>query len=169
MLAIGGASAGAVVFSRDDSTPTVAAPHKESTTTSTSTTSTTTTSTTTTTTTLPPEPEPAPAPQAAPAPQRSQQPQPAARQPAPEPAPAPAPPPPSCGGNPGGIPGGVLAAMNADRGGGLCWNGQLGGMAQGWANWMAANNSLSHNNLNALIGQTSFRRWARTSSSGRRA
>ena len=64
--------------------------------------------------------------------------------------------PPSCGGNPGGIPGGVLSAMNADRGGGLCWNGQLGGMAQGWANWMAANNSLSHNNLNSLISQTSF-------------
>ena len=46
--------------------------------------------------------------------------------------------------------------MNADRGGGLCWNGQLGGFAQGWANWMAANNSLSHNNLNGLISQTSF-------------
>jgi uncharacterized protein YkwD len=50
----------------------------------------------------------------------------------------------------------VLAAMNASRGGGLCWNGQLGGMAQGWANWMAANNSLQHNNLNNLISQTSF-------------
>ena len=46
--------------------------------------------------------------------------------------------------------------MNADRGGGLCWNGQLGGFAQGWANWMAANNSLVHNNLNGLISQTSF-------------
>ena len=46
--------------------------------------------------------------------------------------------------------------MNASRGGGLCWNSQLGGMAQGWANWMAANNSLVHNNLNNLISQTSF-------------
>jgi len=50
----------------------------------------------------------------------------------------------------------VLAAMNGSRGGGLCWNDQLAGFAQGWANWMAANNSLTHQNLNNLIGQTGF-------------
>ena len=46
--------------------------------------------------------------------------------------------------------------MNGSRGGGLCWNSQLGGFAQAWANWMAANNSLTHQNLNNLIGQTGF-------------
>jgi uncharacterized protein YkwD len=46
--------------------------------------------------------------------------------------------------------------MNADRGSGLCWNSQLGGFAQGWANWMAANNQLVHQSLGGLIGSTSF-------------
>jgi uncharacterized protein YkwD len=50
----------------------------------------------------------------------------------------------------------VLAAMNADRGGGLCWNAQLGGFAQNWANTLAAQQSLAHQNLNVLITQTSF-------------
>jgi uncharacterized protein YkwD len=50
----------------------------------------------------------------------------------------------------------VLAAMNADRGGGLCWNSQLAGFAQGWAQTMAANQALTHSNLNAIIYQTSF-------------
>jgi uncharacterized protein YkwD len=46
--------------------------------------------------------------------------------------------------------------MNADRGGGLCWNNQLAGFAQGWAQTMAANQSLTHQNLNGLIGSTPF-------------
>ena len=50
--------------------------------------------------------------------------------------------------------------MNSDRAangvGPLAWNGQLGGMAQNWANWMAQNHSLSHQDLNALIGSTGF-------------
>ena len=41
--------------------------------------------------------------------------------------------------------------MNGDRSanglGGLCENGQLDGIAQNWANWMAANHSLTHQNL----------------------
>jgi uncharacterized protein YkwD len=50
--------------------------------------------------------------------------------------------------------------MNGDRGanglGGLCENGQLDGIAQNWANWMAANHSLTHQNLSALIGGLPF-------------
>ena len=46
--------------------------------------------------------------------------------------------------------------MNGDRGGGLCWNDQLGGYAQGWANWMATNNSLTHQGLSGIIGNTPF-------------
>jgi uncharacterized protein YkwD len=54
----------------------------------------------------------------------------------------------------------VIGAMNADRSGnglaGLCENGQLDGIAQNWANWMAANHSLTHQNLGALIGGLPF-------------
>jgi uncharacterized protein YkwD len=54
----------------------------------------------------------------------------------------------------------VLAAMNGDRAanglGALCGNGQLSGIAQNWANWMAANGSLTHQDLNGVIGSTGF-------------
>jgi uncharacterized protein YkwD len=54
----------------------------------------------------------------------------------------------------------VLAAHNADRAANglapLSWNGTLGGIAQNWANWMAQNLSLSHQNLGGIIGGTGF-------------
>jgi uncharacterized protein YkwD len=90
----------------------------------------------------PPVPTPAPA-----------TPSPAA---APPPPPPPPPPAPSCGGGQGA----VLDAMNADRAANglapLCGNGQLAAAAQGWANWMAQNASLTHQDLNALISRTAF-------------
>jgi len=128
----------------------------------TTTSSTTTTSTTTTTTsTEPPAPEPAP----------NQGPGPsgaantggstggsnatggAPPAPAPEPPPPPPPPPPEPG--PPGLAGQILAAMNADRGangvGPLGWHGGLGGYAQDWANWMAQNQSLTHQYLSPMF------------------
>jgi uncharacterized protein YkwD len=54
----------------------------------------------------------------------------------------------------------VIDAMNGDRGanglGALCGNGQLQGIAQNWANWMAQNASLTHQDLGAVIGGTPF-------------
>ena len=89
----------------------------------------------------PPPPPPAPAP-----------PSPAVA----PPQPPPPPPAPACGGSQGA----TLDAMNADRAanglGPLCGNGQLAGAAQQWANWMAQNASLTHQDLNALIGRTPF-------------
>jgi uncharacterized protein YkwD len=106
---------------------------------------------TTTTTPAPPdatEPPPAPPPPPAPA------------TPSPVAAPAPPPPPPpapACGGGQGAT---TLDAMNADRAANglapLCGNGQLAAAAQQWANWMAQNASLTHQDLNALIGRTPF-------------
>src|SRR5262249_28662053 len=106
--------------------------------------------TTTTTTPPPPEPEPPAPPAPAPAPAVAP----------PPPAPAPPPPPPappvSCGGG-----GAVVDAMNRDRAANglapLCGNGQLTQAAQNWANWMAQNGSLTHQNLGAFIGSTPFR------------
>ena len=50
--------------------------------------------------------------------------------------------------------------MNGDRAanglGALCGNGQLAGYAQGWANWMAQNQSLTHQNLGGVLAGTSF-------------
>jgi len=50
--------------------------------------------------------------------------------------------------------------MNADRvANGLCalgGDGQLAGIAQSWADWMAQNNSLTHQNLSSIIGGTGF-------------
>jgi uncharacterized protein YkwD len=46
--------------------------------------------------------------------------------------------------------------MNADRGGALCWNSQLAGFAQNWAQTLAANQSLTHQNLMGLIYSTPF-------------
>ena len=55
---------------------------------------------------------------------------------------------------------GVIAAMNGDRAaaglGALCANGALNGYAQSWANWMAQNQSLTHQDLGAVLGGTSF-------------
>jgi uncharacterized protein YkwD len=81
----------------------------------------------------------------------------------PAPAPAPVevvPPPPApapvCDG--GGS--GVIDAMNGDRAasglGALCGSAALNGFAQGWANWMAQNQSLTHQDLGAVLGGTSF-------------
>ena len=65
-----------------------------------------------------------------------------------------------CSGGAGGTGAAVLSAMNGDRGanglGGLCWNSQLGSIAQGWAEWMAANQSLTHQDLQSVIRGTSF-------------
>jgi len=155
VVAIAGASGTAVLFSGGDSSHDGASASagassttRRSPTTSTST-STTTTSTTTTTT-APPVEQAAPAPEPAPAP-------------APEPERAPAPAPaaaPMCSGGAGGTAGAVLGAMNGDRAanglGSLCWNSQLGAIAQGWAQWMANNQSLSHQDLNSVLAGTSF-------------
>lgn len=50
--------------------------------------------------------------------------------------------------------------MNGDRAasglGGLCGNSQLAGYAQSWANWMAQNQSLTHQDLNDVLAGTSF-------------
>jgi uncharacterized protein YkwD len=50
--------------------------------------------------------------------------------------------------------------MNGDRAGAglapLCANAALNGFAQSWANWMAANQSLTHQDLGAVLGGTSF-------------
>ncbi|HEY3671459.1 MAG TPA: CAP domain-containing protein [Acidimicrobiia bacterium] len=50
--------------------------------------------------------------------------------------------------------------MNGDRTaaglGQLCANSQLNGYAQSWANWMAQNQSLTHQDLNAVLSGTSF-------------
>lgn len=155
VVAIAGASGTAVLFSGGDSSHDGASASAgasstthRSTSTSTSTT-TTTTSTTTTTTTAPPVEQAAPVPEPAPAPA-----------PAPEPAPAPPAAAPMCSGGAGGTAGAVLATMNGDRAanglGSLCWNSQLGGIAQSWAQWMANNQSLSHQNLDAVLAGTSF-------------
>ena len=65
-----------------------------------------------------------------------------------------------CSGGAGGTAGAVLVAMNGDRGAnglrGLCWNAELGGIAEAWAEWMAANQTVSHQDLNAVIGSTPF-------------
>ena len=54
----------------------------------------------------------------------------------------------------------MIDATNGDRAAnglaGLCTNALLNGMAQRWANWMAQNDSLTHQNLNALIGDSPF-------------
>jgi len=94
---------------------------------------------------------------------------PAATDPDPEPAPAPepdrpapavAPPASGCDTSEGGIAGAVIAAMNRDRAAAgvapLCANSQLVGFAGSWAGWIAQNQSLTHQDLNALLAQTSF-------------
>jgi uncharacterized protein YkwD len=108
----------------------------------------TTTEAPTTTTEPPPVDPPPPPPPPPPAPIPS---------PAAAPAPPPPPPPaPACGGGQGA----TIDAMNADRAANglapLCGNGQLAAAAQQWANWMAQNASLTHQDLNALIGRTPF-------------
>ena len=163
IVAIAGASVGAVLFSGGGATDrSVVSAAGERTgvsdRSSTTSTSTTTTSTTTTTTAPPPPPAPEPAPAAGSqggsggggggggvAPVYE----------------APAPPPPPepvsfCSGGAGGLAGAVLAAMNADRGGGLCWNSQLGGSAQAWAANLAASQSLYHSDIGSLLNWTSF-------------
>ena len=50
--------------------------------------------------------------------------------------------------------------MNGDRAsgglGGLCANSALNSYAQSWANWMAQNQSLTHQNLGNILSGTSF-------------
>ena len=71
--------------------------------------------------------------------------------PPPPPAPAPA-----CD----GAGSSVINAMNGDRVaaglGQLCANAQLNGFAQSWANWMAQNQSLTHQDLGAVLAGTTF-------------
>ena len=54
----------------------------------------------------------------------------------------------------------VISAMNADRAanglGALCGNGQLAGIAQNWANWMAQHGSLTHQDLAGLLAGVPF-------------
>jgi uncharacterized protein YkwD len=56
--------------------------------------------------------------------------------------------------------GDIAALTNSDRAanglGALGWDGNLGSIAQNWANWMAANGQLVHQNLNAIIGGTGY-------------
>jgi len=53
------------------------------------------------------------------------------------------------------LAGQILAAMNGDRAangvGPLGWHGGLAGYAQDWANWMAANQSLTHQYLSPMF------------------
>jgi len=60
----------------------------------------------------------------------------------------------------GGIAGAVIAALNGDRvamgAAPVCVNNQLVGFTESWAGWMAQNQSLTHQDLNALVAQTSF-------------
>jgi uncharacterized protein YkwD len=55
---------------------------------------------------------------------------------------------------------GVIDAMNVDRGtaglGGLCGSSALAGYAQSWANWMAQNQSLTHQDLGRVLAGTTF-------------
>jgi uncharacterized protein YkwD len=50
--------------------------------------------------------------------------------------------------------------MNGDRAANglapLCGNAKLSGVAQNWANWMAAHGSLTHQDLNGLVGGLGF-------------
>lgn len=50
--------------------------------------------------------------------------------------------------------------MNGDRSasglGGLCASASLNGYAQSWANWMAQNQSLTHQDLGAVLAGTAF-------------
>ena len=50
--------------------------------------------------------------------------------------------------------------MNGDRGaaglGGLCASSVLNGYAQSWANWMAQNQTMVHQDLNNILAGTSF-------------
>jgi uncharacterized protein YkwD len=120
-----------------------------SSTSTTSTTSTTTSTTTTTTTTPTPIPTTA-EPTAPSSPPSTAVPTPVEVVP-PPPAPAPV-----CDG--GGSS--VINAMNGDRSsaglGQLCASAALNGFAQSWANWMAANQSLTHQDLGSVLGGTSF-------------
>jgi uncharacterized protein YkwD len=64
----------------------------------------------------------------------------------------------------------VIATLNADRSANglapLAGNGALTGIAQGWANWMAENQSLAHQNLGVAIGRTGFSTMAENILSG---
>ena len=124
--------------------------------------------------TSPPAPPPEPAPPE-PAPPEPAPPEPAPPEPAPPaPAPAaasvsepspppPAPAPPQVASSPsvcGGSGSAILDAMNSDRAanglGALCANSQLAGFAEGCANRMAQDGSLTHQDLGGLIGTTPF-------------
>ncbi len=54
----------------------------------------------------------------------------------------------------------MINAMNGDRSasglGQLCANAALNGYAQSWANWMAQNQSLTHQDLGAVLAGTAF-------------
>ena len=149
VVAVAVVSASALVFQGrgDDSgtarqtSSTIATRQARSTTTSTSSTTTSTTSTTVpATTTAPPAPS-TPPPTEAPVPAAVTPPPPA---------------PPACD----GAGSAVIDAMNADRASGglgaLCGSSQLAAYAQSWANWMAQHQSLTHQDLGAVLGGTGF-------------
>jgi uncharacterized protein YkwD len=54
----------------------------------------------------------------------------------------------------------VINAMNGDRSASglrqLCASAALNAYAQSWANWMAQNQSLTHQDLNAVLSGTAF-------------
>jgi uncharacterized protein YkwD len=149
VVAVAVVSASALVFQGrgDDSgtarqtSATIAARHTTSTTTSTSSTTTSTTSTTLpATTTAPPAPSTPPPTEA----------------PVAAPVTPPPPAPPACD----GAGSTVIDAMNADRASGglaaLCGSSELAAYAQSWANWMAQHQSLTHQDLGAVLGGTAF-------------
>jgi uncharacterized protein YkwD len=113
---------------------------------------------TTTTEAILEQPPATPTPPPTPTPMRTPSATPAATAPAvpapePEPALSPSPaPPPEPG--PAGLTGAILSAMNADRAanglGPLGWHSGLAGYAQNWANWMAQNMSLTHQDLSPM-------------------
>jgi uncharacterized protein YkwD len=142
-LAVVVASLIAFVGQGRDEGPGVRAAGRPSATSSTTTLTTTSTTTSTTTTVAPPS---------------STAPAPAAGAP-PAPAPVEAVPP-AAAADCDGSGSAVIDAMNGDRAangvGALCGNGQLAGFAQDWANWMAQNGSLTHQDLNRILAATTY-------------
>ena len=52
---------------------------------------------------------------------------------------------------PGGTAGELFNLVNRDRGGGLAWDNQLGGLAQEWAQHVATVNSPVHRNIQSIL------------------
>jgi hypothetical protein len=52
---------------------------------------------------------------------------------------------------PGGVQGELFNLVNRDRGGGLAWDGQLGGLAQEWAQHVATVNQPVHRSIQQIL------------------